>query len=79
MSPRPCVVLLDSGSDHTLVRQDSLPKDLVFCGGTVNVICIHGDEVGCPIAEMAIQVKDKLNTLSVGGIGISALSGCVRL
>lgn len=63
---RPCVALLDSGSDRTLVRQDSLPRDVVFCGGTVDVFCIHGDKVAYPIAEVAIHVDGQQYTLSVG-------------
>lgn len=63
---RPCVALLDSGSDRTLIRQDSLPRDVVFCGGTVDVFCIHGDKVGYPIAEVTIQVNGQQYTLLVG-------------
>ncbi|XP_067442125.1 uncharacterized protein [Thunnus thynnus] len=63
---RPCVALLDSGSNRTLVRQDSLPRDVVYCGGTVDVFCVHGDKVGYPIAKVAIQVEGQLYLLSVG-------------
>lgn len=63
---RPCVALLDSGSDRTLIRQDSLPRDVVFCGGTVDVFCIHGDKVAYPIAEVTIQVNGQQYTLLVG-------------
>lgn len=62
----PCVALLDSGSNRTLVRQDSLPRDVIFCGGTVDVFCIHGDKVGYPITEVAIQVEGQHYLLSVG-------------
>lgn len=59
---RSCVALLDSGSNRALVRQDSLPMEVIFCGGTVDVFCIHGD----PIAEVAIQVEGQHYLLSVG-------------
>lgn len=63
---RPCVALLDSGSNRTLVRQDSLPRDVVFCGGTVDVYCVHGDRVGYPIAKVAIQIEGQHYLMSVG-------------
>lgn len=63
---RPCVALLDSGSNRTLVRQDSLPREAIFCGGTVDVYCIHGDMVEYPIAEVDIQVEGQNYLLSVG-------------
>lgn len=63
---KPCIALLDSGSDRTLVRQDSLPKDVVFCGGIVDIVCIHGDKVGYPIAEVTVKVEGQPFALSVG-------------
>ena len=39
---------------------------LFFCGGTVDVCCIHGDKVGYPIAEVTIQINGQQYTLSVG-------------
>jgi len=66
IADRPCVALLDSGSNLTLVRQDSLPSDVTFCGGTVDVVCVHGDKVGYPIAEVMVQVGAESYLLSVG-------------
>uniref|UniRef100_A0A8C6URA0 Gypsy retrotransposon integrase-like protein 1 n=1 Tax=Neogobius melanostomus TaxID=47308 RepID=A0A8C6URA0_9GOBI len=63
---KPCIALLDSGSDRTLIRQDSLPKDVVFCGGTMDIVCIHGDKVRYPIAEVTIQLEGQSYVLSVG-------------
>lgn len=63
---KPCIALLDSGSDRTLVRQDSLPKDVIFCGGTVDIVCIHGDRVRYPIAEVTVQVEGQSFALLVG-------------
>ncbi|XP_035986169.1 uncharacterized protein LOC118559583 [Fundulus heteroclitus] len=63
---KPCVALLDSGSNRTLVRQDSLPRDVIFSGATVDVCCIHGDNVPYPIAEVSIEVDGQCYTLSVG-------------
>lgn len=63
---KPCVALLDSGSNRSLVRQDSLPRDVIFSGATVDVCCIHGDKVSYPVAEVAIEVEGQCYTLSVG-------------
>lgn len=39
---------------------------LFFSGGTVDIFCVHGDEVGYPITEAALQVEDQNGILSVG-------------
>uniref|UniRef100_A0A3Q3BI90 Gypsy retrotransposon integrase-like protein 1 n=1 Tax=Kryptolebias marmoratus TaxID=37003 RepID=A0A3Q3BI90_KRYMA len=62
---KPCVALLDSGSSHTLVRQDCLPRDTIFCG-KVKVWCVHGDDVDYPIADVVLQVHDQEHLLTVG-------------
>lgn len=56
----------DTGSNCPLVRRDILPRDVVFCGGTVDVFCVHGDKVEYPIAEVTVNVEGQQYRLSVG-------------
>uniref|UniRef100_A0A3P9M6S3 Gypsy retrotransposon integrase-like protein 1 n=1 Tax=Oryzias latipes TaxID=8090 RepID=A0A3P9M6S3_ORYLA len=58
--------LLDSGSNRTLVRQDSLPGGVMFSEGTIDIYCIHGDRVQYPIAEIELLVEGKPFSLRVG-------------
>ncbi|MEQ2246262.1 hypothetical protein ILYODFUR_036582 [Ilyodon furcidens] len=64
---KPCVALLVPGSNCTLVRQDSLPEDVIFHGATAAVCCIHGEEMHYPVAEVIIKVKGQCFTV-FGGV-----------
>lgn len=39
---KPYVALLDSGSTHTLIRQESVPRDVTF-SDKVKIWCVHSD------------------------------------
>ena len=71
---RPCVALLDSGRNHTFVRQDCLPKDVIF-SGKVEVCCVHGDNVDYPLANITIQVGRAVRPVNGGNMYASLSSG----
>ncbi|KAF7642819.1 hypothetical protein LDENG_00250170 [Lucifuga dentata] len=56
-------VLIDTGSDQTLVHRDNIPTNAVCTLETIPICCGHGDEKPYPTADIYMEVQGQVYLL----------------
>ena len=59
INERPCNMLLDIGTTHSIVHSDYVSEDDIIDGHTT-IRCTHGDMVTYPIAAVVVKIGNKI-------------------
>ena len=57
LNGKPLQMLIDSGCTKTMVSADYLPADCLDHFNKERILCVHGDEVCYPTAELRLKSK----------------------
>ena len=78
LNVKPVQMLIDTGCTKTMVSADYLPIDCLDHFDKERVLCVHGDEVCYPTAEMRLKLgrwSQKAKVVVAPGIPVSILLG----
>lgn len=71
-------MLVDTGSYTTIVKADLEENEKWNEGETINVVCVHGDSVGYPTAEVDLEMGGRIKKTKVAlvpGVPVDVLIG----
>lgn len=71
-------MLVDTGSYTTIVKADLVENEKWNEGETVNVVCVHGDSVDYPTAEVDLEMGGRIKKTKVAlvpGVPVDVLIG----
>ena len=71
-------MLVDTGSYTTIVKADLVENEKWNEGETINVVCVHGDSVDYPTAEVDLEMGGRIKKAKVAlvpGVPVDVLIG----
>ena len=81
LNGKPVQMLIDTGCTKTMVSADYLPTDCLDHFNKERILCVHGDEVCYPTAEVRLKLgrwSQKAKVVVAPGIPVPVLLGTYK-